>query len=90
MGFCYAAFGAVVLETIGGGAAATKYNLLAGISTAPIAYQTVIDGWGHDKWGASGLLYIEAVCGVAAVGLYIIMALATRGLFARDAPAATA
>ena len=37
MGLCYAAFGAVVLETIGAGAAATKYNLLAGISNAPIA-----------------------------------------------------
>jgi len=90
MGLCYAAFGAVVLETIGAGAAATKYNLLAGISNAPIAYQTVIDGWGHDRWGASGLLYIEALCGVAAVGLYIIVAAATRGLFARDAPATSA
>src|SRR2546423_1015835 len=54
MGFCYAAFGAVVLEAIGAGAAATKYNLLAGISNAPIIYQTMIDGWGHDRWGASG------------------------------------
>jgi MFS transporter, PAT family, beta-lactamase induction signal transducer AmpG len=80
----------VVLEAIGAGAAATKYNLLAGISNAPILYQTVIDGWGHDKWGASGLLYIEALCGVAAVGLYIIVARVTRGLFARGAPAATA
>jgi PAT family beta-lactamase induction signal transducer AmpG len=88
MGFCYAAFGAVVLETIGAGAAATKYNLLAGISNAPIAYQTVIDGWGHDRWGASGLLYTEALCGVAAVGLYVIVAAVSRGLFARDVPAA--
>jgi len=53
MGLCYAAFGAVVLETIGAGAAATKDNVLAGISNAPIAYQTVIDGWGHDRWGAN-------------------------------------
>ena len=90
MGFCYAAFGAVVLETIGAGAAATKYNLLAGISNAPIAYQTIIDGWGHDRWGASGLLYIETACGIAAVALYLIVALATRGLFAQDVPAATA
>ncbi|HVU21796.1 MAG TPA: MFS transporter [Rhizomicrobium sp.] len=90
MGLCYAAFGAVVLETIGAGAAATKYNLLAGISNAPIAYQTIIDGWGHDRWGASGLLYIETICGIAAVGLYVIVAVATRGLFSKDAPAATA
>jgi MFS family permease len=90
MGFCYAAFGAVVLEAIGAGAAATKYNLLAGISNAPIIYQTMIDGWGHDRWGASGLLYIEALCGVAAVAFYFIVAAATKGLFSRDAPPATA
>jgi PAT family beta-lactamase induction signal transducer AmpG len=70
MGLCYAAFGAVVLETIGKGAAATKYNVLAGISNAPIAYQTVIDGWGHGRWGSNGLLYVEALCGVAAVAIY--------------------
>jgi PAT family beta-lactamase induction signal transducer AmpG len=90
LGLCYAAFGAVVLETIGAGAAATKYNLLAGISNAPIAYQTVVDGWGHDRWGASGLLYTEALCGVAAVGLYVIVAAMARRLFLRDVPAATA
>ncbi len=87
MGFCYAAFGAVVLEAIGAGAAATKYNLLAGISNAPIIYQTMIDGWGHDRWGASGLLYVEALCGVAAVAVYAVVALATRQRFAREAPA---
>jgi MFS transporter, PAT family, beta-lactamase induction signal transducer AmpG len=87
MGLCYAAFGAVVLETIGAGAAATKYNLLAGISNAPIAYQTIVDGWGHDHWGASGLLYVEAICGVAAVALYLAVASATRGRFAQKAPA---
>jgi MFS family permease len=87
LGFCYAAFGAVVLETIGAGAAATKYNLLAGISNAPIAYQTVIDGWGHDRWGSAGMLYIEALCGVAAVALYAGVAIVTRQRFAREAPA---
>jgi MFS family permease len=87
LGFCYAAFGAVVLETIGAGAAATKYNLLAGISNAPIAYQTVIDGWGHDRWGSAGMLYIEALSGVAAVALYAGVALVTRQRFAREAPA---
>jgi MFS family permease len=90
MGFCYAAFGAVVLETIGAGAAATKYNLLAGISNAPIAYQTMIDGWAQTRWGSGGMLYVEALCGVAAVTLYFIVAVSVRGLFARDAPAAAA
>jgi MFS transporter, PAT family, beta-lactamase induction signal transducer AmpG len=86
-GFCYAAFGAVVLESIGAGAAATKYNVLAGISNAPIAYQTLIDGWGHDKWGANGLLYADAICGVAGVVLYLTVAIASRRLFPRWASA---
>ncbi len=78
LGFCYAAFGAIVLETIGAGAAATKYNLLAGISNAPIAYQTIVDGWGQTRWGSGGLLYVEAACGVAAVALYALVALGTK------------
>jgi hypothetical protein len=76
LGFCYASWGAVVLEAIGKGAAATKYNLLASISNMPIAYMTIVDGWGQEKWGSGGMLYIEAVCGVAAVMLFGLVALA--------------
>jgi PAT family beta-lactamase induction signal transducer AmpG len=90
MGFCYAAFGAVVLETIGGGAAATKYNVLAGISNAPIIYQTLIDGWAQGKWGSGGMLYVEALCGVAAVALYVSVAIGARMMFGKAAPAASA
>lgn len=76
LGFCYASWGAVVLEAIGKGAAATKYNLLASISNMPIAYMTIVDGWGQEKWGSGGMLYTEAVCGVAAVMLFGLVALA--------------
>jgi MFS family permease len=87
LGLCYAGFGAVVLEIIGAGAAATKYNLLAGISNAPILYQTLIDGWAQTRWGSGGLLYVEALCGVAAVALYALVAVLTRGRFIQEAPA---
>ena len=90
LGFSYAAFGAVVLETIGTGAAATKYNILAGISNAPIAYQTMIDGWAQTRWGSGGMLYVEALCGVAAVALYLSVAVGARMMFGRAAPAASA
>ena len=80
LGFSYAAFGAVTLEAIGTGAAATKYNIIAGLSNAPIAYQTLIDGWAQSRWGSGGMLWMEAACGVAAVGLYLVVAAATRGL----------
>jgi MFS family permease len=82
-GFCYAAFGAVVLEAIGAGAAATKYNVLAGIANAPIAYLTLIDGWAQTRWGASGLLTTDALGAVVGVGVFVVIALATRRLFAR-------
>lgn len=87
MGFCYAAFGAVTLEAIGAGAAATKYNIIAGVSNAPILYQTLIDGWAQSKWGSSGMLWVEAASGVAAVLAYLIFARATRGFDKRPAAA---
>jgi MFS family permease len=74
-GLTYAGFTAVVLETIGLGAAATKYNLYASLSNMPIAYMTVIDGWAHTRWGAAGLLNVEAAFGV--VGIVVFIAVAT-------------
>ncbi|HEY3637170.1 MAG TPA: ethanolamine utilization protein EutH, partial [Rhizomicrobium sp.] len=75
-GFCYAAFAAVVFETIGKGAAGTKSNLLSGISNVPLIYLGIVDGMGHDRWGANGLLYTDAAVGVAGVALFIGVALA--------------
>jgi len=83
MGICYAAFGALVLESIGTGAAATKYNVLAGVSNLPILYQTVIDGWGYKQGGADGLLYTDALSGVLGVALVVAVALAAKWLFPR-------
>jgi len=84
LGFCYAAFGAVVLEAIGTGAAATKYNLLASVSNMPIAYMTIVDGWGQEKWGSNGMLYTEAVCGVIGVGIFVALAYALTRLRPRE------
>jgi hypothetical protein len=77
LGLSYAAFGAVSLEAIGTGAAATKYNLVACISNIPIAYQTLIDGWAQARWGSGGMLYVEAACSVAAVAIYLLFAATT-------------
>jgi len=74
-GLTYAGFTAVVLETIGLGAAATKYNLYASLSNMPIAYMTLVDGWAHTRWGAAGLLNVEAAFGV--VGIIVFMVVAT-------------
>lgn len=75
-GLTYAGFTAVVLETIGLGAAATKFNVYASLSNMPIAYMTLVDGWAHTRWGAGGLLNTEAAIGV--VGIIAFIAVATR------------
>ncbi len=74
-GLTYAGFTAVVLETIGLGAAATKYNLYASLSNMPIAYMTVVDGWAHTRWGAAGLLNVEAAFGVVGIIVFIAVAM---------------
>jgi PAT family beta-lactamase induction signal transducer AmpG len=75
-GLTYAGFTAVVLETIGLGAAATKYNLYASLSNMPIAYMTLVDGWAHTRWGAAGLLNVEAAIGVVGIVVFIGIAMA--------------
>jgi MFS family permease len=77
-GFNYASFSAVVLEAIGRGAAATKYNLYASLSNMPIAYLTIVDGWAYGRWHANGLLAADALSGIVAVAFFAAVSLATR------------
>ena len=73
-GLTYAGFTAVVLEAIGLGAAATKYNLYASLSNMPIAYMTLIDGWAHTRFGGAGMLEAEAAIGVVGIVVFIAVA----------------
>jgi PAT family beta-lactamase induction signal transducer AmpG len=75
-GLTYAGFTAVVLEAMGLGAAATKYNAFASLSNMPIAYMTVIDGWAYERWSAAGLLNIEAAIGVLGIVVFLVVAMA--------------
>ena len=70
-GLTYAGFTAVVLEAMGLGAAATKYNVFASLSNMPIAYMTVIDGWAYERWSAAGLLNVEAAIGVLGIIVFV-------------------
>jgi len=78
VGLTYAGFTAVVLEAIGKGAAATKYNLFASLSNMPIAWVTYLDGIARTKWSTQAMLLTDAGTGLAGLVLFIVFALATR------------
>ncbi|MEO6833123.1 MAG: MFS transporter, partial [Chitinophagaceae bacterium] len=72
-GLCYAGFTAFTLEAIGKGAAATKYNIFAALSNAPIYFMTYIVGDAYAKHGAKRMLDIEAVYAVGAILVFLII-----------------
>ncbi len=55
-GLAYGAFTGFVLEAIGRGAVATKYNALASLSNIPIWYMTEIDGSVSERWNPDVML----------------------------------
>lgn len=78
LGLSYAAFSATTLEAIETGAAATKYNLLAGVSNIPVWLMPAADGWADARWGAGGLLWLELAVALAGAAVYTIVVFATR------------
>jgi PAT family beta-lactamase induction signal transducer AmpG len=70
-GFTYAGFSAFTLEAIGKGAAATKYNIFASLSNAPIYYMIYVEEWAHGKWGVMGMLNIEAIMALVGIITFI-------------------
>ena len=75
-GLTYAGFTAFTLEAIGTGAAATKYNLFASLSNAPIYYMTLIDGWAYARRGAAGMLNTEAAICLLGMLLFVAVVIA--------------
>jgi MFS family permease len=78
-GLCYAAFSAFVLEVIGKGAAATKYNALASLSNLPIYYMTNLDGWAHDRWNSAGMFFTESGMAIASSLFFLVLVSVLRG-----------
>jgi MFS family permease len=66
-GFAYAAFTGFVLDAIGKGAAATKYNGFASLSNTPITYTGLLLGYAYAHHGAKGMLITESIAGVAGI-----------------------
>ena len=89
-GLTYAGFSAFVLEAMGTGAAATKYNVFASLSNTPIAYMTSIDGRAHTRYGPAGMLYTEAAFGFFGLLLFVVVFKAVRRFWRESSTPAAA
>jgi hypothetical protein len=67
LGLAYAAFTALVLDVMGRGSAATKYNVYASLSNFPLWWLGLLLGVAADRWGAQRMLFTEAAFGVVGV-----------------------
>ena len=72
IGLCYAGFTAFTLEAIGKGAAASKYNMFAALSNAPIYLMTYVVGSTYARSDATTMLNTEALFGVGAIVLFLL------------------
>jgi hypothetical protein len=87
-GIAYGTFTGFVLEIIGKGAAATKYNLLASLSNIPITYMTKLNGWASDTHGLNALLLTDAASEIAGILLFlVVLAIVRPGKETRELPA---
>lgn len=78
-GLCYAAFSAFVLDAIGTGHAATKYNGFASLSNTPIWYMGLVLAWADGRWGHASMLWTESAFGIVGIAFFAVVALALRG-----------
>jgi MFS transporter, PAT family, beta-lactamase induction signal transducer AmpG len=77
-GVAYGTFTGFVLEVIGTGAAATKYNALASLSNIPIAYMTKVDGWASVEYGPANMLFVDAGSEIAGIAVFVLVLLIVR------------
>jgi len=74
-GFCYSAFSAAVLETIGkgGAAASTQYALFVSCGNLAIAWVGLVDTRFHEGYGPRGLLGVDAALNIAGIIALMIL-----------------
>ncbi len=77
-GLSFAAFSAFAFETVGGGAVASKYNVLASLVNASIVYATRVDSLAHGRWGGGGVLLTDAALTACGIAVLIAILAATR------------
>jgi MFS transporter, PAT family, beta-lactamase induction signal transducer AmpG len=72
-GIAYGTFTGFVLEVIGTGAAATKYNALASLSNIPILYMTKVNGWASTDHGPATMLLVDAGSNIAGIAVFLLV-----------------
>lgn len=77
-GIAFACFTGFVLEIIGAGAAATKYNAFASLSNIPITYMTFTAGWVSNKHGPTEMLFVDAGSEIAGILVLLLVILIVR------------
>jgi MFS-type transporter involved in bile tolerance (Atg22 family) len=81
VGLAYSAFTAVVLDAMGPGSGATKYNIFASLANFPLWWLGLLLGYVAEKGGARGaprMLFVEAALGVVGVAVFACAARAIR------------
>jgi MFS family permease len=77
VGLAFAAFTAVVLDAMGPGSGATKYNIFASLSNFPMWWLGLLLGYVAEKGGSDGprwMLFMEAALGAAGVFVFVVAA----------------
>lgn len=72
VGMAYAAFTALVLNAMGPGAGATKYNIFASLSNFPLWWLGLLLGQVADLAGPVGTLGVEGLMGLLGLGIYFM------------------
>lgn len=75
IGLCYSTFCAFVLEIIGKGAAATKYNIFASLANIPIYAMGRFDGYVSDHHGRTAMLWVDGGAGAVGAALLVLFAI---------------
>ena len=71
-GLSYAAFSGFVLDAIGAGNAATKYNGFASLSNTPIWYMGLLLAWVETRSGPAQMLLTESAMGIAGMAVFAL------------------
>ena len=88
LGAAYAGFSAFVYFTIGKGAVATKYNILASLMNLSISYKLGLLGAASKAHGPSGVLVTDATITLGAI-VVLLAVIAIAAKLAPSAPAST-